>query len=232
MTPVLDLSATRRGIFVKLPSTQVIDLAVVAGFDFVIVDLEHSQLDFRDAAAMVGRASISGLPALVRLPDVNAGAVNRLLEAGAVGIQLSTVTSAEQVHALRRAMDYAPVGGRSIGTAHRLARYGKTPLADYVDSQHARPPLAVIQIETPTTASPIVDIANAGADVLFVGQADLTVAFEFDGDRVATRVHEIIEEARSADLAIGGIRLPDGLGTYDVVGADIGLLGDAFDRAL
>lgn len=232
MSAVLDLSLRRRGLFVKLPSTQVIDLAAAAGFDFVIVDLEHSQLDFTSASMLVRHADVCGLPALVRLPDVDAGLINRLLEAGASGIQLSTVTRIEQVRELRRAMDYAPRGARSIGTAHRTAGYGRIRTAAYVAAQQDSPPLAVIQIETPTTCAPLDDLARAGADVVFIGQADLAVALSFDTALVALRVKQIVEAARGAHVAIGGIGLPPGTATYEVVGADIQLLSDAFDRAV
>lgn len=85
-----------------------VELAAAAGFAFVVVDLEHSTLTERDAVGLVRHADLCGLPALVRVPEVDAAAVNRLLEAGAVGVQLSMLTRVAQTEALVAATRFAP----------------------------------------------------------------------------------------------------------------------------
>ena len=69
-----------------------------------------------------------GFSAVARIAANDPGLVNRLLEAGATGIQLSTVVAAEQVRDLVRATRYAPAGRRSVSLAHPVAGYGATPL--------------------------------------------------------------------------------------------------------
>jgi 4-hydroxy-2-oxoheptanedioate aldolase len=172
---MLELRKLRRGLFLKLPSSEVIDLVRAAGFDFGVVDLEHSQLSEADARSLVRHARAIGLPALVRLPELDRGLVNRLLEAGAAGIQLSTVRRAEQVRALRAATRYAPAGTRSISLAHPRADYGGTPLGAYLAAQAEDPPLVVAQIETAETDDPLGDILAERPDVVFLGMTDLTV---------------------------------------------------------
>ncbi len=228
----LDLSVPQRGIFLKLPSTQVVDMVAEAGFDFVIVDLEHSQLTEADAQTLTRHAEVLGLPAIVRLPRLDVGLVNRLLEAGAAGIQLSTVTRAQQVAELRVAMTYAPAGGRSIGNAHRLAGYGAEPLREYVERADAHPPLAVIQIETPDTDDPLDEIVAAGSDVLFVGRGDLAVAYRWDTARIDARERQILEAAAAGSVAGGGIGADPAKATYRVYGADIPLLARALRETL
>src|SRR5215217_5368899 len=125
----------RKGLFVKLGATEVLDIAASSELDFVVVDLEHSQLSEADGLRLTRHAAAIGLRALVRLPELDRGTVNRLLEAGAGGIQLSTVRSVAQVRALRAAMRYAPEGHRSISLAHPGAGYGAVPLADYLAAQ-------------------------------------------------------------------------------------------------
>src|SRR5436190_11653808 len=129
---MLELVNRPRGLFVKLPSTEVIDMTMAAGFQFAVVDLEHSQLSEAQARTLVRHARALGLPALVRLPENDRGTVNRLLEAGAAGIQLSTVRSAAEVRELRSFMHYAPQGTRSISLTHPQAGYGRRPLGDYL----------------------------------------------------------------------------------------------------
>src|SRR5437762_6077261 len=77
------------GTFVKLPALESIEIAQGAGFDFVIVDLEHSQVSEGQALRLIRHSSATAFPALARIAANDAGLVNRLLEAGASGIQLS-----------------------------------------------------------------------------------------------------------------------------------------------
>jgi 4-hydroxy-2-oxoheptanedioate aldolase len=191
-----------RGLFLKLPSTEVVDLVRAAGFDFAVVDLEHSQLGEADARALVRHARAIGLPALVRLPEVDRGLVNRLLEAGAAGIQLSTVRRAAQVRELRAATRYAPAGTRSISLSHPQAGYGATALADYLQAQAGEPPLVVAQIETSETDDPLEAILAERPDVVFLGTTDLSVDVGLDGERVRARVEAVAAAAERAGLPL------------------------------
>src|SRR5438132_11847275 len=96
------------GTFVKLAATEAIDIVVDAGFDFAIVDLEHSQLSDEAASRLVRHASASGFPSIVRVPSCHRGVINRSLEAGAAGIQRSAVRSVQQGRDLVGATRYHP----------------------------------------------------------------------------------------------------------------------------
>src|SRR3954465_1003483 len=160
------------GTFVKLPALESVEIAA-GELDFAVVDLEHSQLSEADALRLVNHARAVGMPAVVRIPEVDRGLVNRLLEAGAAGLQLSSVRRVAEVEALRAAARYAPEGTRSISLAHPAAGYGATPLRDYLRA--AAPPLLVAQLETRETDDDLAAICGAGADVVFLGLTDLLV---------------------------------------------------------
>ena len=214
----------RRGLFVKLAATEVLDITARSGVDFAVVDLEHSQLSEADGLRLVRHAAAIGLPALVRIPELDRGAVNRLLEAGARGIQLSTVRSVAQVRALRAATRYAPEGDRSVSLAHPAAAYGGVPLPDYLEAQRVSPPELVIQIETATTDDPLPELLAAGADVAFVGTTDLSVDLGLDTARVRERVDGIATAAETAGVELGGFALDHPQVTYDISGSDVALL--------
>jgi 4-hydroxy-2-oxoheptanedioate aldolase len=228
---MLELVNQRRGLFVKLPAIDVIDLIASSGFDFAVVDLEHSPLDEGDAIALVRHARGIGFPALVRLPTVDRGAVNRLLEAGATGIQLSTVRTVAQVRELRAATRYAPYGSRSISLAHQAAGYGSMPLAEYLDVAEANPPLVVAQFETEHTDDPLDDILAAGTDVAFVGLTDLSVDVGLDQSRMRARVEEVAKAAQRRGVALGAFGLDDPRVAYRLVSSDLGLLRGAVANA-
>jgi 4-hydroxy-2-oxoheptanedioate aldolase len=228
---MLELRNRARGLFVKLPSTEVIDMTAAAGFQFAVVDLEHSQLSEADARALVRHARAIGLPALVRVPETDRGVVNRLLEAGAAGIQLSTVRSAGQVRAARSHMRYAPDGSRSISLAHPQADYGGIRLADYLAHQRSEPPVLVAQIETLGMDDPLAEVMTAGADAVFIGTTDLTVELGLDDELVRARVDEIADAAAAAGLPLGAFGLDDDRIDFHVSASDLSLLRGALANA-
>jgi 4-hydroxy-2-oxoheptanedioate aldolase len=227
---MLSMRKPRRGVFVKLAATEVIDLVAGSPLDFAVVDLEHSQLAERDALRLVRHAHALGLPAIVRLASLDRGLVNRLLEAGASGIQLSSVTRADEVRELRAACRYAPDGNRSISLSHALAGYGATSLAEYLAAQREAP-LVVAQIETAATDDPLDEILAAGADVAFIGMTDLSVDLGLDSARVQARVAEIADAAARSGVALGGFGLERPDLRYTLVSSDLALLRSALDRA-
>ena len=222
------------GTFLKLPALESVDIAKAAGFDLAVVDLEHSQLDERSALGLVRHAAAIALPALVRVPDVDAGLLNRLLEAGAAGIQLSTLRARAERDALLSATRYAPEGTRSVSLAHPAADYGGVPLADYL-ARSKGGPLLVGQIETAKTNDPLSELLT-GLDAAFIGTTDLSVDLgtpgRLDDPQVGHRVREIAGGAAQAGAALGvWIASADALVTvkdvrprYVLVGSDLQLL--------
>jgi 2-keto-3-deoxy-L-rhamnonate aldolase RhmA len=212
------------GTFVKLAALESVEIAA-AELDFGVIDLEHSQLSEADALRLVNHARALGMPAVVRIPEVDRGLVNRLLEAGAAGLQLSSVRRVAEVRALRDAALYAPGGKRSISLAHPVARFGATSLAEYV--QGLEPPLLVAQLETVETDDPLDEVVAAGADVVFLGVTDLLVDAGLDRERAHTRADEIAGAVQAAGVHLGGFGNEDRY-RYAVVSSDVALLREAF----
>jgi 4-hydroxy-2-oxoheptanedioate aldolase len=211
------------GTFVKLPALESIDICASA-LDFCVVDYEHSQLSEADVLRLVRHAAAVGLAAVVRISEVDRGLVNRLLEAGAAGIQLSSVRRVIEVRALVSAAAYAPGGTRSISLAHPQARYGGVPLREYLDS--AESPLVVIQLETRETDDPPVELCRAGADVAFLGLTDLLVDCGLDEGAARARADELAGAVADAGITLGGFGAEERF-RYSVVSSDVALLREA-----
>jgi 4-hydroxy-2-oxoheptanedioate aldolase len=224
------------GTFLKLPAIETVDIAATAGFDLVVVDGEHAQLDEGQIRALVRHAAALGLPAVVRIPALDGGAIGRILEAGAAGIQLSALRARHERDGLVATTRYAPAGTRSVSLAHPAADYGAEPLAAYLERQQPGP-LLIGQIETATTADPLTDLV-AGLDVAFIGSTDLSVDLGRPGqlgdERVRARVEEITAAADAAGVAlgawVGSVEALAGLlggrsaPRYVLVGSDVQLL--------
>lgn len=230
----LDRGTPVQGTFVKLPSPDVVEMVSGTDLDFVVVDLEHSTLTERDALALVRHADAVGVPALVRIPHVDSGVIARLLENGATGIQLSTLRTSEQTEALVGACHHAPLGQRSVSLANRVAGFGRTSLATYLDQEREAPPFLVGQIET--------DVRDFESlleplDVAFVGTTDLAVHLGLPpSDVLESHVAEIRAAAVRAGTQFGGwtatragaSALPGA--NYVVVGSDIQTLASALQQ--
>jgi 4-hydroxy-2-oxoheptanedioate aldolase len=220
------------GTFVKLPTPDVVELAGAAGFAFVVVDLEHSALSEPDAIGLVRHADRCGLPSVVRIPRVDAALVNRLLENGATGMQLSMLRTVAQARELRAAARFAPEGARSISMANRVAEFGAPGVTAFLRAEAEDPPLLIGQIETAST-EPFDDLLP-GLDVCFVGTTDLSVDLGVSAGAAELRsaVADIASAARSTGVAFGGWapsvaaapRLGLDAADYLVVGSDVQIL--------
>lgn len=212
------------GTFVKLGRREVIEIMALAGLDYVIGDLEHSQITEVEAGNMITAGRACGLPVIVRVAHFDPGQVNRLLEAGAAGIQIPQIQTREQVEAFRDACKYPPEGTRSLSLAQPAAGYGSEPLADYI-SRSNREVLLVGQLESRELESPLSKLIQ-GLDIAFIGSLDLTVDMgapgklddpavqqrigDIEGAGIAARVHLGIyadSPARAAQAATAGYRM-------------------------
>ncbi len=193
------------GTFIKLGRREVVEIVARAGFDFAICDLEHSQITEQEASQLILAGIASGLPIIVRLASLDAGIINRLLEAGAAGIQLPQVQRREQVAAFRNAMKYPPEGDRSISLAQPAAGYGSEPVADYVRRANGEV-LLVGQLETREMELPVEELVQ-GLDVAFIGILDMTLDMglpgRFDDPQVVQRQREIEKAAVAAKVHMG-----------------------------
>lgn len=219
------------GTFVKLPALESVDVARSVGFDLAVVDAEHSQLDEGAILSLLRHGAALDFPVLVRTPSRDAGSLNRLLEAGAAGIQLSTLRACAERDAIVSATRYAPDGTRSVSLAHPGADYSGIPLAEYLE-RSKQFPLLVGQIETASTVDPLPEVLR-GLDAAFIGTTDLSVDLGrpgmLDDPRVTGRVAEIAAAASRAGVALGAwVPNADALGKlgnarfrYVLIGSDL-----------
>jgi 4-hydroxy-2-oxoheptanedioate aldolase len=189
------------GTFVKMARPEVVDLLALAGYDFLICDLEHAQLGEADARAVLLAARHHDLPVVIRVEELTRGPINRLLEQGAVGIQLPRTRTAEDIEALADLTRFPPAGSRSVGVANLAAGYGRMPLAEYVDDADRRPVL-VGQFETRGPVPPL-----APLDVAFLGTVDLSVDHgapgRLDDAGVRAGIDAVEAAARAEGVALG-----------------------------
>jgi len=164
------------GTFAAIPHPVAIEVTAASGVDFICIDWEHAQIGRERIEDLVRAADVHGVPAMVRVPGHEPESIAAVLDAGAAGVLVPRVSTAEQARAAVQATRYPPVGARGVGPG-RAAAYGYR-IPDYLASANENLLLA-IQVETAEGLANIDAIAAVdGVDVIFIGPGDLSVSID------------------------------------------------------
>lgn len=161
------------GLISSLATPAAIELIAEAGFDFVIIDMEHVLVDLQTVEHMIRTAESYELTPLVRVADLNPKTLLRLLDGGAQGIVLPMIEDPQALAEAIAACRYHPLGRRSLN-AGRPGSFGKYPLAEYVARANAQI-LLVAMLESAEGVRRAAEIAAVpGLDLVLEGAADLS----------------------------------------------------------
>jgi 2,4-dihydroxyhept-2-ene-1,7-dioic acid aldolase len=200
------LDRTAFGTWVKLPTVDSVELVARAGFDFVVIDMEHAPLDAGVVHQLIGAAVGCRVPALVRVPDRGPATIARVLDSGAAGVLVPHVDTVEDARAMVAAGRFPPHGTRGYGPTVRAGGWG----TDAVGYRESGEQVAVIpQLESREAVEAVRDIgAVDGLGALFVGPADLSVATGLAGN--SAEFTALLDEVEAAAKQL---RVPIGTAT-------------------
>ena len=164
------------GTFLKTPSYEMVEVLAKSGLDFICLDGEHAPFDRGRMDACLAIARALDFPVLVRVGSANAENILQALDSGAVGIvapHIDTVEKAEELARVSRFGHY----GRGYAGSTRWAEF-TTQKMDNLLEKSKNETVVIAQIEEPEGVDAASGIAQVdGIDGLFLGPADLTVAF-------------------------------------------------------
>ncbi|MEW1722045.1 aldolase/citrate lyase family protein [Streptomyces sp. NPDC093109] len=229
------------GLWSSLATGQTVRLLAAANPDWLILDAQHGGWGDATLAAELP-ALVGSVPVWVRLADDRAAGIGRALDAGAAGVIVPMVNSAEQAAAVVAACRYPPLGERSWGPM--LPSFGR-PAPGTAEANETVG--CAVMVETPRALADADAIARVpGVDMVFVGPFDLSIALgvpldDLLGDDAPTApLPSVVRACRAGGVRAGAFagdpdraeRLIE-LGFSDVVIAtDAGLLGTAAGAAL
>ena len=186
------------GSFVRLGCAEVVEVCAHAGFDFVVVDTEHSPMGDDVAANLVRAADAAGIPAFLRAVDTQPERLGRLLECAPLGVHLPQIRNADHAAQAIRASKYAPDGVRGLATGRGSGFGLRMSLEQYVEAANQEG-LVVLQIETAGALEEIDRIARLpGCDVIFLGLTDLSLDLGVPGDYSHPSIERALAKARVA----------------------------------
>jgi 2-keto-3-deoxy-L-rhamnonate aldolase RhmA len=193
------------GTFLTLGSPLAAESLGLAGFDWLLVDLEHGGGDESLLLGQLLGCAAAGVYGLVRVESDVRGRTARALDLGVEGVMCPQVNSAAQAEAWASTLHYGPAGSRGIALFHRGARFGTDP--DAIEHARART-LGVAQIESPEAVEAVEGIAAVdGIDVLFVGPSDLSYSMgmfrSFEDPAFRSAIERVTGAARDAGKTAG-----------------------------
>lgn len=191
--------------WLHIPSMWSAELMANAGWDSILIDLQHGMHSIETAIQMMQAISTTDTIPLARVNWNEPGSIMRLLDAGAYGIICPMVNTKKDCEAFVGACRYPPMGYRSLGPTRARVVMG----ADYAD--HANDEiLTIAMVETKEALDNVDAIASVdGLDMIFVGTGDLRlsltgkVGFDSDDSQVDEALDKILEACEKNNLIAG-----------------------------
>ena len=230
------------GPFMKLPSPPVVEIAGLAGFDFVIIDCEHGPLNMLEAENMIRAAHLANMSAVVRVGENNPNMISRALDIGADAVQIPQISTKEDALNAVKASKFSPLGERGVCRYVRAAKYSSMDKSEYFKYANENT-LVIIHIEGMEGIENLDKILEVdGIDVIFIGPYDLSQSLGIPGDvnniKVEEKMKEVVNKA-SAKGKIVGTFVDDiesakkwkSLGIqYMSYAVDVGIIYDSFKK--
>ena len=197
---------------IELPAPSVLGSLALAGFDFVVLDMEHSPIGFSSLDTLITAGHAAGIATLVRTWGQDPGLIGKVLDMGANGVMAAHVDTAERARDIVDQARFRPLGNRGFSPITRFDSLER-PIAELDEATYV-----IVQIEGRDALAGVRDIAAVpGIDAIFVGPYDLALSMDVSpgsdavydaAERVASEVPEhralgiyVDDPARCADWA-------------------------------
>ena len=168
------------GSWITLAHPAIAEIAAKAGFDWLVVDLEHSVITIQEAENLIRIISMAGVSPLVRLTSNDQNQIKRVMDAGATGIIVPMVNSPEDAHKALEAVRYPPIGKRGVGLA-RAQGYGSgfDSYKEWLEEES----VIIVQIEHIDAVNNLEAIfAVDNVDAFIIGPYDLSASMGIPGE--------------------------------------------------
>lgn len=194
------------GPFMKTGDPAFVEACAFAGFDFMILDMEHGPNSLETTQNLVRAAIVGGALPVIRVRDRQAESISQALDIGALGIQVPQLTSPEEVREVIKAARFVPDGQRGVCRFVRAANYSSMPRESYF--KEANEALIILQVEGKEAILNIDAILDEkGYDVLFVGPYDLAQAMGIPGQTdhpdLKSEIRKLLGKARKKNCSLG-----------------------------
>jgi 4-hydroxy-2-oxoheptanedioate aldolase len=194
------------GPFMKASDPAMVEVAGYAGFDFVILDMEHAPFTYKNLEDLVRAAELSGTMPIIRAQSSNEIFISKALDLGAKAVQVPHVTNAAEAEACIAAAKFHPLGHRGTDPFVRASNYSAIPKDRYFSE--ANETMVILQLEGKEAIKNLDEIMKVkGIDILFIGPYDLSqslgVPGQVDHPSVTRQMKTIVNRAREKGMVVG-----------------------------
>jgi len=193
------------GCWVTLAHPLIPEVLAPAGFDWLVVDMEHSSIELNDLLPIIISIENNDMVPLVRVGENNANLIKRVMDAGAYGVIVSNINNAKEAIAAVNAVKYPPAGTRGVGL-YRAQKYGKkfNEYLEWLENES----VVIIQIENIKAVKNINEIFSVpGIDAFIIGPYDLSGSLykpgDFDDEEVKKAVNVVLEAGKKHGIPAG-----------------------------
>ncbi len=191
------------GPFMITSDPAFVEAAGNAGYDFVLLDMEHGPGSFQNLQNLIRAANVVNVFPLVRVPRGTDIWIDRALDVGAGGVLVPQIDTAQQAKDAVAAAKFSPLGSRGTCRFVRSAGYGAIPGSEYF--AQAQDTVVILQAEGKKAFENLDEILEVpGIDMLFVGPYDLSSSLGLIGQIEHPKVMEYIQDIVQRAGAKGG----------------------------
>jgi 4-hydroxy-2-oxoheptanedioate aldolase len=222
------------GLWSSLSSNYSVEVIAGAGFDWLLLDTEHSPNELESLLAQLQAAAPYPTHPVVRVPWNDMVTIKRVLDIGAQSLLVPYVSTPAEARNAVSYTRYPPAGARGVAGTTRATRFGR--VRDYAKRAHEEICL-LVQAETQEALDNLEAICDVeGVDGVFIGPADLHASLGYTGEIAHPKVKPLIDEAIRRIRKCGkapGILTPNEADArhwlacgalFVAVGADVGIL--------
>lgn len=194
------------GPFMKASDPAMVEVAGYAGFDFVILDMEHAPFTYKNLEDLIRAAELSGALPVIRAQNSSEIFISKALDLGAKAVQIPHVTNAAEAKTCMAAAKFHPLGNRGTDPFVRASNYSAIPKDRYFSA--ANETLVILQLEGKEAIRNLDEIMMVeGVDILFIGPYDLSqsmgVPGQVDHPSVTGQMETIVSKARDKGMVVG-----------------------------
>lgn len=188
------------GSWMQIPHPSIAEILGRSGYDWVAADMEHGAIGAHQLPDLFRALELGGTLPMARLAHGESKDCKQALDAGAGGVIVPMVESAEQLERVRDACRWPPAGTRGVGFS-RANLFG----ADFNDyAEEAQAPLLIAMIEHVRAVERLEEIlAVDGLDAILIGPYDLSASMGATGKFDAPAFAAAMERIRNACRAFG-----------------------------
>lgn len=220
------------GSWITLGHTAIAEIMATAGFDWLVLDMEHSVLELNEVQTIIQVLDGKQCPAIVRLTSNHPDQIKRVMDAGATGVMVPMIKSAADAHAAVNAVYYPPRGQRGVGLARAQGFGASFPVYQHWLEHNAVIVAMIEHIDAVEAIDSILGVPDI--DAYIIGPYDLSGSMgrpgELNHPDVQAAINRILEAGQRTNKP-GGIHViePDPEALQQRIKSGFNFLGYSLD---